>query len=416
MLLVIHREAEVERSPELRALFAELARESNQLLLRGLSLVDTADLVRDRTGIVSDDRFLATLHQTTGGNPLFLGGVVQTLMAEGKLEQQGDLTAADLKLPVNVRSAIARQLSGLSERTNSLLAVASALGAEFELAPLERVAAVPAAEISDCLDEAVAAGIVAAATESRGRYRFTHALIRAAIYEAIGAADRSRLHQQIGEVFEDLYRADPIPHLGELAYHFRLGAQRGDIQKAIDYSLKAANAANHTFAYEQSIAHLEAALNLTGSEDSSAVATRASLLFLLGRLSSLTGRGGAVVIGHMERSIAAYHALGDVQREAEARADLGLQLAKVDDEHQIDIARARRELATAEEVLAPRGSGFGLAWTRMGLALVGWPALDLDYGLTMSSSVMELCEKETATWILRRVLWRNSSHASRSDR
>jgi len=37
MLLVTYREAEVERSPELRAVFAELARESNQLLLRGLS-------------------------------------------------------------------------------------------------------------------------------------------------------------------------------------------------------------------------------------------------------------------------------------------------------------------------------------------------------------------------------------------
>jgi hypothetical protein len=224
-------------------------------------------------------------------------------------------------------------------------------------------------------------------------------LIRAAIYEAIGAADRSRLHKQIGEVFEDLYRADPIPHLGELAYHFRLGTQRGHIQKAIDYSFKAAIAAVYTFAYEQSIAHLEAALNLTGSEDSSAVATRASLLLVLGRLSSLTGRGGAAVIGDMERSIAAYHALGDVQGEAGARAELGVQLGKMDDEHQIDIARARRELATAEEVLAPRGSGFGLAWTRMGLALVGWQALDLDYGLTMSSSVMELCEKETDTWI-----------------
>jgi len=148
-----------------------LARESNQLLLRGLSLVDAAGLVRDRTGIVSDDRFLATLHQTTGGNPLFLGGVLQTLMAEGKLERQGDLTAADLKLPINVRSAIARQLSRLSERTNSLLAAASALGVEFEFAPLERVAAVPAAEISDCLDEAVAAGMVAA-----GRYRITRAV------------------------------------------------------------------------------------------------------------------------------------------------------------------------------------------------------------------------------------------------
>jgi tetratricopeptide (TPR) repeat protein len=399
MLLGTHREAEVERSPELRALFAELVRESDQLPLRGLSLVDAAGLVGDRTGIVPDDQFLAMLHLTTGGNPLFLGGVVQTLMAEGKLEQQEDLTAADLKLPVNVRSAIQRQLSGLSERTNSLLAVASALGVEFELAPLERVAPGLVAEILECLTEAVAAGIVAATPESGGHWRFTHALIRAAIYEAIGAVDRSRVHKQIGEVLEDLYRADPAPHLGELAHHFRLGTQRGDIQKAIDYSLKAAIAAEYTFAYEQSIAHLEAALSLTSSEDSSAVATRASLLFELGRLNSLAGRGGAAVINHMDRSIAAYHALGDVQREAGARAELGVQLAKMDDEHQIDIARARRELATAEEVFAPPGNGFGLAWTRMGLALVGWQALDLDYGLTMSSSVMELSEKQTFTWI-----------------
>ena len=141
LLIGTHREAEVERSPELRSVFADLGRESDQLPLRGLSLADAAGLVRDRTGVVPDDRFLATLHKTTGGNPLFLGGVVQTLMAEGKLEQQGNLAAQDLKLPGSVRSAIARQLSALSERTNSLLAVASALGAEFELAPLEYVVA-----------------------------------------------------------------------------------------------------------------------------------------------------------------------------------------------------------------------------------------------------------------------------------
>src|SRR4029077_10161271 len=65
MLLGTHREAEVERSPELRGLFADLARESNQLPLRGLSVTDAADLVRDRTGIAPDVGFLATLHQTT---------------------------------------------------------------------------------------------------------------------------------------------------------------------------------------------------------------------------------------------------------------------------------------------------------------------------------------------------------------
>src|SRR5258708_17800152 len=154
VLLGAHREAEAGRSPELRALFSELARESDQLPLRGLSLVDAASLVHNRAGIVPDERFLATLHQTTGGNPLFLGGVVQTLMAEGKLEQQADLTAADLKRPVNVRSAIARQLSRLSQRTNSVLVIAAALGVEFHLAPLARLPVRTTHDLLHCIYEA----------------------------------------------------------------------------------------------------------------------------------------------------------------------------------------------------------------------------------------------------------------------
>ena len=63
-------------------------------------------------------------------------------------------------------------------------------------------------------------------------------------------------------MFEALYSADPDPHLGELAYHFRLGAQRGDIEKAIDYSMRAGRAAYALFAYEEVVLHWEAAAAL----------------------------------------------------------------------------------------------------------------------------------------------------------
>jgi predicted ATPase len=58
LLIGTHREAEVERSPELRAIFAELARDSFQCSLRGLSLDDAALLVRDRTGVKNCTRDL----------------------------------------------------------------------------------------------------------------------------------------------------------------------------------------------------------------------------------------------------------------------------------------------------------------------------------------------------------------------
>ncbi len=386
LLIGTHREAEVERSPELRALFAALARESAQLPLRGLSLLDATSLVRDRAGIVLDDRFLATLHQTTGGNPLFLGGVVQTLMTEGKLEHTGQLKAADLKLPPNVHSAIARQLSELSERTNSLLAIASVLGVEFELAPLGRVAAVPAAEIPECLDEAVVAGIVASVSES-GHCRFAHALIRAAIYEAIGAADRSRLHKRIGEVFEDLYRADLTPHLGELAYHFRLSAQTGDLDKAIDYSIRAGKAAYESFAYEEVALHWEAAAVLQ-KEQGADPKERARLLEDLGAapLLGLEKKG----VEYLEQALKLYEGLGQVEAAARVHVKIGHSLIILNDLVLRSFPLALSHFRRAETLLG-ESQDFGLRCSLyLGLSVVASELVQGDQASEASRRALEI--------------------------
>ena len=49
------------------------------------------------------------------------------------------------------------------------------------------------------------------------------------------------------------------PHLAELAHHFREG---GDIDKAIEYSIRAGEAARTVFAYEEAAAHWQTALRL----------------------------------------------------------------------------------------------------------------------------------------------------------
>ena len=392
-----HREAEVERSPELRTLFGEIARDSIQFSLRGLSLHDAAALVRDGTGVELNPKTLATLHQTTAGNPLFLHGVVQMLIAEGKLEQVERLTRADLRLPGNVQSAILRRLSTLPERTNSFLGIASALGIDFDCEPLRLVAGAPDFEILDSLDEAIAAGILATAG-SGGHYVFTHSLIRGAIYDRISTAERARLHRQIGEVLEKLHRVDRVSHLEELAHHFRLGAPAGDIAKAIDYSVRAAVAADNALAYEQSVAHLEGALQLTNGKDPDSLATKASLLSRLAGAAGMTGRIDGATISYTDRAIVAYQTLGDVEREAHARAELGVQLARGDDEFSIDIPRASDELARAEAVLGARGGGHKLAYTRMGVALACWMNVDIERGLAAADDTIRLSSPGQRTW------------------
>ena len=388
MLLATHREAELERAPELRALFAELVRESDQLPLRGLTLADAAGLVGDRTGTVLDDRFIAVLHQTTGGNPLFLGGVVQTLVAEGRLEQQGELTSADLKLPVNVRGAIARQLSGLSARTNSLLAVASAFGVEFELAPLKRVAAVPAGEIFDCLDEAAAAGIAAATRESRGHYRFTHALIHWAIYDSIGSKERIELHRRIADSLEELYASVIDSHLSELAHHYLEAISTGVADKAIDYTIRAGAAANDVFAYKKAISLWETALVLMDWHEAD-LEKRAKLLARLGIL--LQENDTRLGIEHLESAIKAYDELDLPEQAALVRQTLGQALASPGE--RMDTERALLHLRNAEVVLSKGQESGPLAVLYYGLAQVASNRCLAREALAAFTRAMEIAER-----------------------
>ena len=388
MLLATHREAEVERSPELRALFAELVRESDQLPLRGLSLLDAAGLVRDRGGVVPDDRFLATLHQMTGGNPLFLGGVVQMLVAEGKLEQQRDLRAADLKLPLNVRSAIAHQLSGLSERTNWLLAAASALGVEFELAPLERVAGKPAAEILDSLDEAAAAGIASAARESVGHYRFTHALIQSAIYDSLGSKERVELHRRIADSLEEFYASGIDSHLSELAHHYVEAISTGAAEKAIHYTIRAGDAANAVFAYKEAISLWETALVLMDRHGGD-LEKRAELLARLGTL--LQTSDTRLGIEHLESAVKAYDELNLPEQAALVRQRLGQTLASPGE--RIDTERALLHLRNAEVVLSKGQESGPLAALYYGLGQVASNRCLPRESLAAFTRAMEIAER-----------------------
>ena len=394
VLLGTHREAEVERLPELRGLFAQLVRESIQLPLRGLSLSDAADLVRDRTGFSPDERLLTMLLQTTQGNPLFLGGVVQMLAGEGKLEHQEQITSAELKLPSTVQNLIRRSLGVLSDRTRSLLTVASALGIEFELAPLEHIGAAQTTEVLDCLDEAAAARIVITVPESHGHWRFAHALIRAAIYDSQGSRERGELHRRIADALEDLYASNLDSHLPELAHHYIEATPTGAADKAIDYSIRAGEKARDVFAYEEAIDFWQTATRLI-KRHGGPQERHAKLLHELGLL--LCWNDNLSGIDELEFSVKLYEELSMPYEAASVRRELGPLLASPGE--MMDSGRAFIHLRTAEAVLGKGPDSVSLAflyglaryrgtdakcatrwpiWNGQRASLSGWGAMAVD--------------------------------------
>ncbi|MGH2997060.1 MAG: hypothetical protein ACRDM9_12165, partial [Gaiellaceae bacterium] len=136
---------------------------------------------------------------------------------------------------------------------------------------------------------AIEARVVAEVPGALGRLRFSHALIRDTLYDALSTARRIRLHRSLGDVLEQLYAADPDPHLAELAHHFFEAAPGGDIDRAIDYARRAGDRAAALYGYEDAVRLYRMSLEALDFRESGDDAARCDLLVRLGEALARAG-------------------------------------------------------------------------------------------------------------------------------
>jgi class 3 adenylate cyclase len=291
LVLGTYRDIELGRQHPLAQTLGELNREglSQRILLRGLTDRDVARFIELTAGAAPPAPLVEAVYRETEGNPFFVNEVVRLLVSDGRLERPEDVKSWSVTVPQSVREVVGRRLDRLSDDCNSVLAIASVIGREFQLEALERLSEVKGDRLLEVLEEAVASKVAVEVPRLAGRYTFGHALIRETLYEELSTTRRLRLHRQVAEALEDLYGADPEPHLAELAYHFAEAANAGgDPEKAIDYSVRAGARAAQQRAYEDAIAHYERALQTLESTGAGADRT-AGLLLELGEARWATG-------------------------------------------------------------------------------------------------------------------------------
>ncbi|MDB4990327.1 MAG: transcriptional regulator, partial [Myxococcaceae bacterium] len=253
----------------------------------------------------------AHIYEQTDGNPLFFFH----MLASKRNGTGGSPVAWDgsWQLPSGegLHAMLARSLATLPDISLRSLRAASVLGREFALGVLSNVLECEHAPILGSLEPAIAARVLRRVDGQLARYRFTHALLRDALYESVEPLERARLHARAGFVLETCGAGLHEDHLSELAFHFCHAAPTHDQGRAQDYSRRAAHAATQQLAHEKTAQHLENVLRLlTPSELSQA--RRLEVLLELGE---------------------AYNRAGDVaaaQRALHAAVDLARVLGSTD--------------------------------------------------------------------------------------
>jgi len=319
LLLGTYRNLAADRVHGIGDAMGQLVHDGHLLTLRGLNRREVRDLVEALSGAEPSEAMVTAVHEATEGNPLFVRETVRLLATDVTLEDPGRLR---VPLSGSVRTVIGRRLAPLSADAVLVLSAAAVVGREFDLSLVGAACELPIERILDGLSEAVALDVVAE-TESAGRYRFSHALIREVLYERLPIPVRMDLHRRVGEAIERQHGGGPGAHVAELAYHFGEAAAAGAAAKALVYARQAGERAMALHAYEEAADQYRRALQalrFAGPDEP----VRCELLLRLGAAQARAGRRREAEQSCLEAAELSRR-LGSSERLAHAALALGAQ-------------------------------------------------------------------------------------------
>jgi ABC-type transport system substrate-binding protein len=196
------------------------------------------------------------LAERSGGNPFFLEEAFRDLVERGALVRgngswQLAIDEDDLAIPAVVQGTLQARLDRLERDTREVLSLAAVIGRTFGLPLLERL--VQRDELMTALTELQRLDLI---VEKRRRpnpeYRFRHGLVQEVAYASLVESTRRKLHKRVGVALEEIYRESPEEAYALLARHF---TEAEEPEKAVEYLLKAGDAARAVYADTEALEH-----------------------------------------------------------------------------------------------------------------------------------------------------------------
>ena len=224
-----------------------------RLVLRGLEVGEVGQLASQLLSVRARGELARALHDKTGGNPLFVRGLVEWLDARGRsdadaLRELPSMTPGEL-----ARHVLRRRIARLGADVKLLLEAGAVTGASWDAAVVERVCGLPHKLFEDALDTALEQRVLVPLPDRSDAYRFAHELLRDTLYVDAPARERRRLHLRAAAALEPRIAWLGVDGVRDVADHLYRALPEGDPQRAIEWLERAAEL------YEEAADYREAA-------------------------------------------------------------------------------------------------------------------------------------------------------------
>ncbi len=296
LVLVGYRDEQTPEQRGLEDLVEALVRDQRMELVRlhrfdaDASVQLLRQMLRGRLP-ASGGELAGRLYEKSGGNPMILEAIVRTLAGEGSLvwteDGWGPKPGVAIHLPPGIQSDVRQRLARLSPPTVEVLRQASVLGPRFSFDALQRVTSIAPDELLPRLEEAIQAHILDERPTGSGRsaYAFTDRPVPETLYDEISLVRRTRYHATVARVLEGMAEAGSQFPAAVLAHHFLLA---NEYDKALEYTLKAAEESVRLFAREEALRQYATAQELLESQPDER--RRAEVMSNIGEQQDLLGR------------------------------------------------------------------------------------------------------------------------------
>ncbi|MEZ5660917.1 MAG: AAA family ATPase [Burkholderiaceae bacterium] len=304
LVLATLRDEEARHDAPVNAFMTGLRRRDgmHRIVLDELDFEDTAALFaaecRRRSCEPLPASAIASFHRRFGGSPLVavqwlqaLADPVDPVVAPGAIES--------IAIPAAIADILATRIDRLAPAVRETAEIAAVAGNRVSAQVLAHAANLSAEEAGSRLDQLWRAHLMRDAEP--GIFEFEHDAIRELLYQGIAPSTRSRWHRRIAEAMIAIDGAEADVNGMRIGHHF---SNAGDQPTALDWTLRAAEAAEKRTGFGVAIEALERALGLLETAEPSARVIEHRSRLLLGIVNNATtahGTSGEAVASAIER-------------------------------------------------------------------------------------------------------------------